>query len=251
MGYWVKESEGYLQHITVARSGVVWGSNHSETLSDVIYKKIDDGGGWKEMPALPNNDTQVYISSLSCASDGTMMVTDIDHGIYRWYEYALRWNPFPLARMKLISVGSANHIWGRGIDDLPYEYTGDGIFTPHPTVGPIFNLAVGNDGTVLVVTNDGTIYRYLGKEEFRKLEGLQAKIIKVVAANAIYATDLNNILHKYVGEGIWHPVPLNDINGNPLSNQYVMDFDFADDGTAYIVLGQVNTEPNIYCYIPA
>lgn len=251
MGYWIQESDGYLQHITVARSGVVWGTNKSEALRDDIYKKTNDGGGWKLMPPLPNTDLPLYISSISCASDGTIMVTDIDQGIYRWYEHSLCWLPFPIARMKLISVGSANHIWGKGIDDLPYEYTGDGIFAAHQNVGPIFNLSVGNDGTVLVVTTDGTIYRYLGNEEFRKLEGLQAKIIKVIAANAIYATDVNNILHKYVGEGIWHPVPLNDIHGNPLANQYVMDFDFADDGTAYIVLGQPADQPNIYCYIPA
>lgn len=254
MGYWIQESNGYLQQIMVADSRNIWGTNKIDSahLKDTIFKKIDEDGGWQIMPYLPNNEPLVYVQSISGSEDGVIMLTDLDNIVYRWYEYGLRWDFFPILTMRRISVGSSKYIWGLGMDNYPQEYFGELNFVSRKgnlTV-PVTNLSVGKDGTVIVVDENGSLYRYQGNNNYTSLTFGNVQKIKVNSASSIYALTKDHTLHKYIGENIWHPIALNDKDGNPLGNPYVMDFDVANDETFYILLGQPNTQPNIYRYIP-
>ncbi len=253
MGYWIQETEGVLLKLTVARSGVVWGINHSGDRTDSIYRRMQGQGGWKLMPPLPDQRPDNYISTLTAAADGTVLITDLNRHIYRWNESSQLWYVFPNSSMHTMYAGSARHIWAIGFDGLPYEYLQDEVFADRSAgVGTVKSIAVGGDGTVCVIDSNATIQRYIGEGTYHPIQGVNnCLILRVNSANDIYVMDEENKIYKYAGDRVWNEIPLTDQKGNPLPGAGIRDFDFASDGTGFVLLGLPDSnQPNIYRFIP-
>lgn len=253
MGYWIQETEGVLLKLTVAKSGVVWGTNHSGNRTDNIYRKVQGKGGWELMPPIPDQRPDNYIGFITASADGTVLVTDLNRHIYRWNEPSQSWYVFPNTSMKLLYAGSAKHIWAIGFDELPYEYLQDEVFADRSSgVGTVRCIAVGGDGTVCMVDTNGMIQRYIGEGTYHPIQGIDnCQVLRVNSANDIYAMDEQYKIYKYAGDRVWNEIPMTDQKGNPLPDVGIRDFDFASDGTGFALLGFPNSgQPNIYRFIP-
>ncbi len=145
----------------------------------------------------------VNVDSLGCASDGTLVVANNQTGSL-WEYLSGRWSQLP-GSGKHIRAGSANNIWGIGFDNNVYHLV-NGNWQEVGT--NVSDLAVGADGTVLVVNaSNYSIWKYNGPYNWTQIPG-GATSVSVVQNNNYFVVGGGNVIWQYYN-GSWAEVGSN------------------------------------------
>ncbi|MFT3922337.1 MAG: fibronectin type III domain-containing protein [Myxococcales bacterium] len=138
---------GTLKQISVGSADNVWGVNAGGN----IYKWNRSTTKWSQMPGL--------LGAVSVAADGTVW------GLAQDYKSILRWNGTAFVTftgtLNAISAGSASNVWGVTASGTVYKLNAAGTGWGKPLVptGAFVNVSVASDGTVLLLRNDGTVWK--------------------------------------------------------------------------------------------
>jgi N-acetylmuramoyl-L-alanine amidase len=99
-------------------------------------------------------------------------------------------------RLKQISVGNANHVWGVNGTNAIYRWTGSAWIQVD---GTLKQVSIGNDGDVWGVTVNDDIYRRTGNT-WIQISG-KLKQISVGNANNVWGVNDSNAIYRWTGSG--------------------------------------------------
>ena len=99
-------------------------------------------------------------------------------------------------RLRQLSVGGANHVWGVAADDKVFRWTGGGW---DEVGGALRNVAVGADGTVWGVTGAGAVFRRDG-QAWTNLPGA-LKQLSVGSARHVWGVTHKDEIYRWTGAG--------------------------------------------------
>ncbi|WP_158290243.1 tectonin domain-containing protein [Ramlibacter sp. WS9] len=136
---------GGLKQIAYGNTANIWGVNADG------YTYIWGGVEWHVVPG--------KFTSVSASADGTVFALDANESIWRWTEKQ-SWEQMSGA-LRTISVGSASNIWGVSAAGDVYQWnpaTSAWVRPPVPA-GKFVGVSAAADGSLLLVRNDGTLWK--------------------------------------------------------------------------------------------
>lgn len=136
---------GELKQIAVGNTGNVWGVNADG------YTYMWSGVEWRVMPG--------KFASVSAGADGTVFALDANDSIWRWTEKQ-SWEQLS-GGLRTISVGSASNVWGVSAAGDVYQLNPatSGWEMPPVPAGKFVGVSAAADGSLLLVRNDGTLWK--------------------------------------------------------------------------------------------
>ena len=121
---------------------------------------------------------------------------DTGRDIYRLKLESNSWEKIG-GKLKHVSVGSANTVWGVNINDDIYRWNGSGwVYIG----GKLKQISVAADGTVWGVNSADTIYRRTGSNTWENIPG-KLKYVSVGDANTVWGVNANDYIYRWTGSG--------------------------------------------------
>ena len=147
-----------LHHAPNGRASSLWSvSKTSPTAPSGIVCQFD-GESWNLFAGTQSN-------SVAMGQDGTVIYADA-HTAQVWQQSGASWRVIATAPQPLqqVSVGDADHIWARDIDNAVYSVaTAGGALTPAAQVGTATHMAANADGTLWHCDNSPTVFRLISE----------------------------------------------------------------------------------------
>ena len=152
-------------------------------------------GGWSPVTSTVHGGEQ----SICAASDGTVCGLSPNGRVLKW-AFIGGWTyqePFGAQELKVVAVGSKDHIWGVDKDDSVHRWDVNKNKWERMS-GILSTISAAADGTVWGVNKNGEIYSYIDDKKGWLPRPGKLKVIAVGSKEHIWGLDEDGVIKRYI-----------------------------------------------------